>query len=127
MREIKIKDIKLQKLLQERNKIVLAGRKESQKAEDMAKEIEKIEKSLNKKGLELQKIDGQAKAILDKKNIELTIDKKNHVYEGIETLGLRNGSIVVTIVDRMSEHFDKLVNLERKELDKAPLKEKKVK
>ena len=63
-RTIKIASKELRELLTERNKIVTEGREQDA-------ERQRLEGELNKKGLSLQKIDGKAAKIIEKKNIEL--------------------------------------------------------
>jgi len=101
MREIQFKDVELEKLLEKRNKIVLAGRKEDE-------ERQKLEESINKRAMELQKIDGKATEILKKKNLELTIDPKNKVFEQMQGAALKDGKIVITIADRVQDFVDAL-------------------
>jgi uncharacterized protein YlxW (UPF0749 family) len=79
----------------------MEGRKESEEEEKLTKKVEEIKRSLNKKAMELQKIDGKAKAIIDKKKIELT--KSPDIFEEIASIGVRGQEIVVSIMDRFQE------------------------
>jgi len=123
-REITFKDIKLKELLEKRNKIVLEGREQDA-------ERQRLEEELKKKGLELQKIDGQATDILKKKNIELTVDPKNKVFEQIMGASLKDGKIVVEIADRVEDYVLALEKqkkeLDEKAGDKTTQKEEEVK
>ena len=115
-REILLQDIKLKKLLEQRNKIVLEGRKE-----DDARQ--KLEDSIKKKGLELQKIDGKATEIIKKKKIELVKDLENKVFEEIIGAGLNKGKIVITIQDKFQEYAEAIKRSEEEK--NKPQEEKK--
>lgn len=108
-REIKLKDAKLIELMKRRNEIVTQGRKDNKK-------IEQLQDRLNKSGLEVQKIDGQATEILKKKNIELTVDPENKIFEQIMGAHLEGGSIVVEIEDRV-ESFTKQLSEQVKQIE----------
>lgn len=115
-REVKIKNIELKKLLEQRNKIVLEGRKQDE-------ERQRLEEEIKKKGLDLQKIDGKATRIIQSKKLELSRDLDNKVWEDITGAGLKNGEIVITIADKFTEYAE-AIRKQQAELDKKVSEEK---
>ena len=98
-RKITFANKELRELMQKRNKLVMEGRKEDA-------ERQRLEESINKKGLELQKIDGKAKKIMEKKDINLI--KEGKVFEQIVSMGLEGNKVAVQIEDRVEEYVKAL-------------------
>lgn len=102
-RKLKISNKELKDLLQQRNKLVLEGRKNNEKKE-------KLETSINKAAMELQKIDGKAGKIIEK--LDLKMEKTMDKFEMITQIALRDDKIEITIVDRIKELAQQLLKKE---------------
>lgn len=112
-RKVEINNKELRELLQDRNRIVLDGRKQS-------KQMEKLQEDLNKNALKAKKIDGKAGKIIDKLGIELERNKTK--FEMITGASLTDEQIELTITDRVQQFVEEL---ERKDKDSKKKKDEK--
>lgn len=117
-RKVTIASKELRELLEKRNKLVQEGRKEDA-------ERQRLEESINKKGLELQKIDGKATKLLTKKNIKLERDLDKKVWEEITSAGLEDGKIVIQVSDKFVDYANAIKKAEEEAAQKSEDKEDK--
>ena len=117
-RQIKFKDMELAKLLEDRNKIVLQGRKDDTKRQQ-------LEERLKKSALELQKIDGKAGEILKTKEIDLKVDPDKKIFEQVMGAKLEGGKIVIDIEDRVETFISALKAQIKKLEEPKPVEENK--
>ena len=91
MREVKLKNKQLKKVLEDRAI-------EFNKSQELIKEAEKIDNELKKIGYKLNRIKDKTKMLVDKENLEL------EEYEEVVESMIEKGEVKVVIINQIEEY-----------------------
>lgn len=108
-RQLKFRDKEIREVLQKRGDIVKKGRKLNENREVLQKQIDEIDKDLNKLGLQLQQFEDKVRPWTTENIVPELGDT-----EDIQSVDISGEEIIVEIFDRVEDFRERLLEEKKK-------------
>lgn len=117
MRTFTIANKEIRKLLTERNKWVIKGRKIDGEMRDIKERFDKLAIELNKCALQIDKIKDKLMPVIDK---DVTPLAGCAEFEKVNSVEIKDGKLVVEVIDEVEEYIGRLREKKNKKDEPAP-------